>query len=459
MFRIAQVAVVIGMALLELTFPQSAPAADFTVIHTFLGGDDGEYPLGGLTVGGNGKLLGTTFGALGGGTPGKRCGRSCGNVYGYSLIHGEQKVLYSFQAGENDGAFPAGEVVFQQDTKGTFGTTEYGPSTNCGGLGCGTAFRLGRHQTVTEAKFCLRPNCADGAFPRAGLVSDGNGNLYGTTILGGTGDGALCGSSLGGCGTVYQLTVGEKRLTINPLYSFCGKPGCVDGAVPLGRLLYDAITGDLYGTTEFGGAFSEGTIFKLSPSVDGWQETVLYSFCKPSPNNICVDGSVPEAGLIADSAGNLYGTTVFGGEDGCVGFPGCGVVFKLAPDGTYSVLHVFHGGDDGALPQAPLTIDDSGNLYGSTLRGGGSTSCNRGASGCGTIFMIPPGGSEVLLHSFTKDINGAQPEGALLLNGGYLYGATRVAGDPLCGCGTLFRIGLPAGAKQRSRQLVVRGDR
>jgi uncharacterized repeat protein (TIGR03803 family) len=454
MIRIAHVVVVAGLALSVLVIPQGA-SADFTVIHTFLGGDDGEYPLGGLTIGGRGKLLGTTFGALGSGAPGKRCGRSCGNIYGYSLISGEQKALYSFQGGENDGAFPVGEVVFQPDTKAILGTTEYGPSTNCGGLGCGTAFRLGRHQTVTEAKFCLMANCADGAFPRAGLAADGSGNFYGTTILGGTGNGALCGSNLGGCGIIYQLIVGDKRLNINPLYSFCSKPGCVDGAVPLGRLLYDASTGELYGTTEFGGAYSEGTIFKLSPSVDGWQETVIYSFCKSVQNNICLDGSVPEAGLIADSAGNLYGTTVFGGEDSCDGFPGCGVVFEIAPNGTYTVLSTFRGGDDGSFPQAPLAMDDAGNLYGSTLRGGGSANCNRGASGCGTIFMIPPGGSEVPLYSFTKGTDGAQPEGALLLDNGYLYGAARIAGDPVCGCGTLFRIGLQAQAKRHSRQLIV----
>ncbi len=196
------------------------------------------------------------------------------------------------------------------------------------------------------------------------------------------------------------------------LYSFTGSPEGPDGALPDSGLIADS-SGNLYGTTVEGGASGQGTVFKLSP---GGIETVLHSFTGfPS------DGAYPEAGLIADSSGNLYGTTVDGGASGCfgVGGVGCGVVFKLSPGGTLTVLHSFTGGSDGATPVAGLIVDSSGNLYGTTPQGGVG-SCTRG---CGVVFKLSPNGTETVLYSFTGGSDGSGPAGGLITDSsGNLYG-------------------------------------
>ncbi len=142
------------------------------------------------------------------------------------------------------------------------------------------------------------------------------------------------------------------------LHSFAGSPS--DGAYPSAGLIADS-SGNLYGTTVEGGASGNGVVFKLTP---GGTETVLHAF-KYS------DGYFPEAGLIADASGNFYGTTTQGGGLGCEAL-GCGVVFKLSPGGTLTVLYSFTGGSDGSVPIAGLIADSSGNLYGTTAAGGGS---------------------------------------------------------------------------------------
>jgi uncharacterized repeat protein (TIGR03803 family) len=453
MTRVGKIGLIAAWVLALPVFAHDARADDpFSVVHTFLGLDDGEFPEAGLTTDGQ-NLYGTTFGTLANGTLGKKCSKSCGNVYGVDGTN--LATIYSFAAGSKDGAFPAGEVLLQGTT--LYGTTEYGTLTNCGGFGCGTLYEIknsGHEKKVF--KFCLLAGCADGVFPHSGLTLGPMKSLFGTTTFGGVGDGLLCGSSLGGCGVAYQLGPDGPHA----IYSFCSRPKknvCTDGAVPLGRLFY--YSGDLYGTTQFGGAYAAGTIFKLSLNGSNWTEKVLYSFCKQAQDGTCADGAVPQAGLI-ESAGNLYGTTAYGGN-ACADNPaGCGTVFRIAPDGTgFATLRSFDGEatGDGAILQAPLAADDMGNLYGTTLRGGGGVCARNGVpQGCGTLFEMAANGTYRILHPFAGDTDGSHPAGALVLLGGAIYGATTDKGGVGaggCGCGTLYSYNLQAGLPARLRQL------
>ena len=191
----------------------------------------------------------------------------------------------------------------------------------------------------------------DGSYPLAGLIRDGVGNLYGTTYYGGASRGCYH-----GCGTVFMLSP-------TGAYSFTTTP---EGAFPDGGLFQDA-AGNLYGTAELGGAYGYGVVFQLSP--DGCK-TAFHSFAGGA------DGTDPLAGLIRDAAGNLYGTTYYGGAYAD------GVVFKLSPTGTETVLHSFTGGADGGFPPAGLVQDAAGNLYGATYYGG--------AYGDGLVFKLSP---------------------------------------------------------------------
>ena len=209
----------------------------------------------------------------------------------------------------------------------------------------------------------------------------------------------------------------QAKGPLHVLYSFTGTNG--DGAGPFGSLVEDAVA-NLYGTTATGGT-AAGTVFRLAP--DG-SETVLYAFTDGS------DGGIPYANLVLDSQGNLYGTASSGGSFPC----NCGVVFKVTPTGQETVLHAFLGGSDGAVPVGGLIFDKHGNLYGTTSAGGAD--CN-----CGTVFKLAPDGTETILHSFTGGNDGSKPEAGLLRNKqGNLYGASYEGGDATCNCGTLFKI-------------------
>jgi uncharacterized repeat protein (TIGR03803 family) len=258
-------------------------------------------------------------------------------------------------------------------------------------------------------------NGSDGSHPQAGLIFDAAGNLYGTTYGGGA----------SGYGTVFKLTPNaDGSWTESVLHSFNGS----DGSSPFAGLIFDA-AGNLYGTTSLGGGSNFGTVFKLTPNADGsWAESVLHSF-------IGSDGSYPLAGLIFDAAGNLYGTTEFGGS-GCGG-SGCGVVFKLTPnaDGSWteSVLRRF-GGTRAKCPEAGLIFDGAGNLYGTASSG------NRDY---GAAFKLSPNldGSWAysLIHVFQGN-PAANPLGGLVLgSGGTLYGVTSECGASDCG-GVVYQI-------------------
>jgi len=259
---------------------------------------------------------------------------------------------------------------------------------------------------------------AAGAYPTRNMIFDAAGNLYGTTFKGGADD----------YGVVFKLKPNRNGTwTESVLHSFAG----ADGANPAAGLVFDA-AGDLYGTTAFGGADGVGTIFELKPNPNGtWAESVLYSFTGGA------DGREPSAGLIFDAAGNLYGTTL---EGGTIGY---GVVFKLAPnaDGTWteSVLHSFTDAD-GGFPQAGLIFDTAGNLYGTTLEGGGL------AGSYGVVFKLAPNPdgtwTESVLHSFGGPDGGQVDAGLIFDAVGNVYGTTSDGGSTVCpgGCGVVFKL-------------------
>jgi uncharacterized repeat protein (TIGR03803 family) len=203
-------------------------------------------------------------------------------------------------------------------------------------------------QTFTELyPFNSSGDLSDGAWPEAGVTRDAAGNLYGTTFFGGTGTG--CDIYFGGCGEVFKLdTTGTETV----LHSFGGAP---DGSNPTARVVLDE-SGNLYGTTAFGGEYGDGTVFKVDATTGA--ETILHSFSGGA------DGANPNAGLVEDAAGNFYGTTQYGGQ-ACDG-RGCGTVFELSTTGQETILYRFRDVPDGASPLGGVALDSSGRVYGTT---------------------------------------------------------------------------------------------
>jgi uncharacterized repeat protein (TIGR03803 family) len=304
-------------------------------------------------------------------------------------------VLHTF-AGGADGSTPDGGVVV--DAAGNlYGTTGAGGSSNSG-----TVFKI--DAAGTETVLHSFTGSADGKAPYAGLALDSSGSLYGTTQLGGASN----------FGTVFKIDAAGAETV---LHSFTGG---ADGKIPYAPVIRDS-SGNLYGTTTTGGAAGYGTVFKLDTA---GTLTLLYSFKGGA------DGGFPTGGLVRDSAGTFYGTTNDGGlPNACfLGRVGCGVVFKLDTSGKQTVLYTFTGGADGGEPQAGLTIDATGNLYGTTEAGG--TSDN------GVVFKLDKSGMETVLHTFGN--GGAAPFGGVILDGaGNLYGTTNNGGS---GYGTVFQL-------------------
>ena len=281
------------------------------------------------------------------------------SLTGSALAAPVETVLYSFTGG-SDGADPIAGLI--ADKEGAL----YGTALNGGTAGAGTVFKLtppAKGQTAWTPtvlyRFCSQPSCSDGGNPAARLIADKEGTLYGTTSQGGN----------SGYGTVFKLTPPAKGLTAwteTVLHRFTGGfTGGSDGADPIAGLIADK-EGALYGTTQGGGTGGAGAVFKLTPPAKGqtaWTETVLHSFTNS-------DGSSPNAGLIADNSGALYGTTAGGGS------AFSGTVFKLTPPAkgqtawTETVLYSFTGGSDGGEPLGNLIFDNQGALYGITLGGG-----------------------------------------------------------------------------------------
>jgi uncharacterized repeat protein (TIGR03803 family) len=310
-------------------------------------------------------------------------------------------ILYSF-GDQPDGELPYAGLV--QDANGNlYGTTQQG-----GASGNGTVFKLDPNGNETVLHSFTG---ADGALPIAPLIMDSSGNLYGTTLGGGANN----------SGTIFKVDA-SGQYTV--LHTFTGSNGSGDGSFPWSPLVQDA-AGNLYGTTNQGGASDGGTVFKLDPSGN---ETILHSFTGVD------DGVNPYSGLIRDSAGNLFGTAREGGGNIF------GAVYKLDSSGNETVLYGFKGPpNDGSYPQTGLVRDSAGNLYGTTSEGGNGP-CGPDPTkpiGCGTVFKLDPNGKETVLFSF-QDLgprgSSDRPSGLLLDNSGVLYGTTGT------GNGTIFAI-------------------
>jgi uncharacterized repeat protein (TIGR03803 family) len=322
-----------------------------------------------------------------------------------------EKILHGF-GGAGDGAHPDPTALIRDSAGNLYGTTVYGGPSNYGSV-----FKITK--AGKETVLYSFTNGADGSHPRGTLSRDPAGNLYGTATFGGS---TACNL---GCGTAFKLGANGK-LTV--LHSFTGG---ADGANPYGGLTRDA-AGNLYGTTANGGVPGQGVVFRMDRT---GSETVLYSFSgKPG------DGSGPYSGLTRDSAGNLYGTTFFGGNDS-------GIVFRVDSSGHETILHSFLGGaaGDGAYSTAGVVRDRSGNLYGTTTSGG--SFCNYS---CGVVFKLDASGAETVLHDFTGGADGANPNDTLIRDAaGNLYGTTPNGGSSNCtgGCGVVFKMN-PAGKEK-----------
>jgi uncharacterized repeat protein (TIGR03803 family) len=292
---------------------------------------------------------------------------------------GKLTTLYTFCSKPNcaDGVLPQA-ILFQATDGNLYGTTNVG-----GTHGQGTIFKISLSGKLTTLySFCAQTNCADGAQPYTGLIQASDGNFYGTTAFGGNSTN-VCVSQVPGCGVVYKITPAGK-LTI--LYNFCTQANCADGSIPQGRLL-QATDGNFYSTTDGGGPNDAGTIYKITPS---GKLTTLHTFCVST----CTDGGIPYAGLIQATDGNFYGTAVIGGPKGY------GVVFQLTPSGRFTTLHGFDD-NDGSSPAAELMQTTDGNFYGSTQQGV-LACCNHPFDG--TVFRVGMGLSPFVetLPSFGK---------------------------------------------------------
>jgi uncharacterized repeat protein (TIGR03803 family) len=314
-----------------------------------------------------------------------------------SALAQSETVLYSFGSEAGDGTNPGCCLILDKQST-LYGTTNYG-----GAYGFGTVYKL----TPTGAETVLYSfGVADIVPSPAGLISDQRGNFYGTTVGGGANDE----------GTVFKMT---SNGTVTVLHNFGSQPG--DGTLPGWGLVLDK-QNNLYGTTNYGGAYGSGTVYRLTPTGD---ETVLYSFGVQAG-----DATVPSGRLTFDKRGNLYGATATGGAYGY------GTVFRLTRSGDETVLYSFGGQAGDFNPGLDLVLDKQGNLYGTTGNGGAYNS--------GAVYRLTPTGIQTVLHSFGQSGDGIFPICCLILDKqGNLFGTTYDSRSAQ-GHGTVFKL-TPAG--------------
>lgn len=350
-------------------------------------GKDGGLPTAALIEDAAGNLYGTTSSG----------GSGFGVVFKLDTTH-HQSVLHAFTG--SDGRLPCGSLV--SDSFGNlYGTTSFG-----GAADLGTVFKIDPNgKEIVLYSFAGSP---DGRNPGAGLVMDVAGNLYGTTEFGGTSD----------LGTIFQIDASGQQQV---LHNFTGDS--TDGSDPKAGLIVDS-AGNLYGTTFSGGSYGRGTVFLFDTKQN--TEVILYNFSGG------IDGGNPLSGLTRASGGTLYGTVAFGGvsrRHGCCR-AGAGVVFSLTGS-SQNVLYTFSGGVDGAVPSGHLVLS-KGVLYGTTQLGGPEHH--------GTAFSLRlADGLETVLHGFTGKTDGATPQAGLSMNkAGVLYGTANTGGSAMKG--TLFHL-------------------
>lgn len=404
----AALALTIALALAQL-----AEAQTYNVVHNFTGGSDGANPIAGVTVDSAGNLYGTTSAA----------GR---NGFGtvYRLVRSGPNwlfyLVYTFNGltqNSTDGSAPYSRVVIGPDGF-LYGTTHSGGNgQGCRALhGCGTVYSVkpkpGNIWVPWEETVLYQFGTYDGSNPDYGdLVFDQAGNLYGTTRNGG--------AYLQGA--VYELTPSGGTWSEQVLYSFAGSP---DGSAPFSGPIFDQ-AGNLYGTTNAGGANGWGTAYQLKPSGPPWTENILHNFQGGS------DGIAPTGGVVFDAAGDLYGATQTGGAGGG------GTVFELTPQSSGSWnLNPLYGflGQGFAGQYRTVAMDNAGNLYGTTSGGG--------AHPWGSVFKLTRsngGWTYSSLHDFTGGADGGTPYGSLVFDAsGNLYGTTYAGG--VNGQGVVFEI-------------------
>ena len=445
---------------------------NFDIIYRFHGKNDGSLPNGGVVLDAAGNVYGTTFGNL-----------SSGTVFELtpSSTAWQGKTIYRFAAGiaYNIAIDAVGDLYGVLSGSGIFqlqhANGKWNENLLCSGCSATgiPAFDSAGNLYVDandEVLELLRKQSwmmtvidkfsgSDGSFAAGTLTFDKNGNLYGTTESGG--DLASCNRS--GCGTAFRLMRGKNGdWQHQVLYRFKGNH---DGTAPDG-MIFDS-HGDLYGTTLGDsndptacdhGRFGCGTVFELSTASNGnWQHVVIDRFG-------IGDGDGPPSGLVADLAGNLYGTMSQGSVASSA--EGCGMVYELTPTRNAGwkkhTLYEFKCGTaDGMNPASSLIFDSSGNLYGTTVQGG--SACP--GSGCGTVFELSPsaGGAwtEAILYNFKDDADGSHPAGGLVFDTtGKLYGVTEYGGNGPCknnsgsvGCGVVYQLSSASGGGWNEKSL------
>ena len=409
---------IILLSVLALT-ATGASGQTFSTVYQFTGLGDGGNPQGALAIDSLGNLFGTA----------RTGGANFGTVFELPAKGKGATVLYAFGGG-TDGAFPAAGLIF--DTTGNlYGTTfNGGGSSNCVD-GCGTAFKMTKNTngTFTESViYAFAGGTSDGENPTDGVILEyanfpNDISVFGTTATGGA----------NGLGTVFEVTPTGATMLV---HSFASN----EGANIRAGLTGDASDGNLYGVAHNDGPYDGGAAFELSQDSTGtWNETTLYAFNFFTGES--QGGYAPSAALANPGGGipgSLYGTTNSGGTGTC----DCGTVFQLTnTNGTWTetVLYSFLGGTDGADPLGSVIADAAGNLYGTTQNGGGSSNCS---GGCGTVFKLTKNAdgtyTESVLHAFSGS-DGESPAAGLVADAsGTLYGTTFDGGTH--DSGTVFKV-------------------
>lgn len=408
-----------------------------TILYEFTGQEDGEYPDGALVFDGEGNLYGTAS------RGGPRISCQCGNVF--ELVpqgngRWAHRFLHIFQGG-SDGANPEFPLIFDSAGNLYGATTDGGGAPSCGTTGCGTVYKLTPNGSGgwDESVLAVFDPSTTGWALSSGVFLNADGQLFGEGWFGATSAEA---------GFVYALTPANGKWDYSALSNF----PYTDGYAPQTALVTDSKS-DLYGTTEFGGPYNMGTVFQLSPSSSGgWNENLIYSLSAGHAVNGTIDPTAQPSSLIVDSAGNLYGEAVGGGSKND------GMIYKLSPllDGTWqeTTLYSFLGGVGGNSPSGGLMMDSAGNLYGTTQYGGKGTIQGQRPTGYGLVFELSPNANgtwtEKTLYEFGGyPADGSQSVAALIFDSaGNLYGTTSQGGGGNCtatngsviGCGIAFEL-------------------